>query len=128
MTTLGLVVEVVKRPAQTLIEDGGAAQRQRVIPANGEASGVDGACLRRSIELKLAIGSHVTDPVEGIMQHSVVESDDESPLIPATEDTLLIWLAYLVLRGTRESEDVPVPNSVPVKLPVWPGWKHWQWL
>lgn len=67
------IVEVVEGAAEALIEDTGSTKRKRTITANREASGNDGAGLRRSIELKLVVGGNVTSAAEVVFENTILE-------------------------------------------------------
>lgn len=67
------IVEVVEGAAKALVEDTGSTKRERTITANREASGNDGAGLRRSIELKLVVGGNVTSAAVLVFDDTILE-------------------------------------------------------
>lgn len=74
MCALRLVVEVVESSTEALVEDGRATEREGVVSTYREASGVDGAGLRGSIKLELAVIGNISSPVLRIDQDSVLKS------------------------------------------------------
>jgi hypothetical protein len=71
----GVVVEVVEVAAQALVEDGGATEGKGAVAASRPASSVDGASLRRTVELELVVGRNVTSTVLGVGEDTILESD-----------------------------------------------------
>ena len=69
----GLVVQVVEGAAEALVEDGGAAERQAAVGADGPAARVDGAGLGRGVELELSVRGDVAGAVDGVGEDAVRE-------------------------------------------------------
>ncbi|PSE10589.1 hypothetical protein C7G95_19175, partial [Acinetobacter nosocomialis] len=72
-----LVVQVVEVARQAAVEGLVAAKSKQVVLADGETAGVDGASLRRSIELELEVGGDVTSAVLRVVDGVVRQRQDE---------------------------------------------------
>ena len=69
----GCIVEVVEIAAQAVIEDGATCNRQRIVFADGEASGVEGTALEMEIVLELVVGHDFSGALALIGQDAAFE-------------------------------------------------------
>lgn len=84
------IVEVVEGATEASIEDVGSTKRKRTIVANREACGDDSSGLRRSIKLKLIIGSDVADAALLIFENTVLERNGKRIWLFAVQDGVTI--------------------------------------
>lgn len=77
------VVQVEEVAALALVEDGGAAQRQRAVAARREARRVDGARLRGLVVLELEVGRDVARAALGVQELAVFEGRHEDAVAGA---------------------------------------------
>lgn len=71
-----MVVQVVKGAAEALVEDGGAAEGEGGVAADGPTAGEDGTGLRRRIELELSVRGDVAGAVDRVREDAVLETED----------------------------------------------------
>lgn len=71
------IIEVVKGPAKTLVKHVGGTESEGTIVADREPSGDDGACLRRSIKLKLVVGCNVPSTALLVFEDTIFEGDSK---------------------------------------------------
>ena len=71
------VVEVVEATRVAGVEDGRATKSERAIATDGETASVDGTSLRWRVELELVVGGNVASVALLVLEHPVVEGQDE---------------------------------------------------
>jgi len=84
-----LVVKVVERSTEALVEDRRAAKSQGAICADGETASEDGTILWRTIKLELVVRSDVSGASVGVKQLSTRQGLDESARASAADNTLI---------------------------------------
>lgn len=84
-----LVVQVVEIAGQAAVEGLVSAESQQVVIADGETAGVDGASLRRTIELELGVGGNVASTVFRVVQGLAGKRQDENTV--GTALSTLLW-------------------------------------
>lgn len=84
-----LIVEIIKRSTEALVEDCGAAKGKGAVCADGESTRIDGTLLRWTIELELVIRSDVSSASMRVEQLSTRKGLDESARASAADDTLI---------------------------------------
>ena len=89
--TLGagrFVVQVGEGAAEAGVEDGGAAEGEGAVAADGPAAGVDGAGLGRGVELELVVRGYVAGAADGVVELAAGEGEDEGAGATAGDDAL----------------------------------------
>jgi hypothetical protein len=109
LASIVLVVEVVEAAAQALVPYCRAAESERAVATDGEAGGVDCACLGWAIKLKLLVGGDVAGAAGGIGEDTVLEHDVEGAvlsLLSLSVNVLVIgyWVVSSPLRADRASQ------------------------
>ena len=71
-----MVVQVVEGAAEALVEDGGAAEGEGGVAADGPAAGVNGTGLRGGVELELSVRGDVAGAADGVREDAILEGED----------------------------------------------------
>lgn len=71
------IVQVVEVARLALVPNRRPAEGERLVPADGEASGVDGASLGRVVELELVVGRNVSCPALSIGEDAVGQGQEQ---------------------------------------------------
>ena len=66
-----------------MVEDGGVAQSDGAVAADGKARGYQGTGLRGSVELELVVVGDVAGAVKGILQDTTFQAEDEGTIASA---------------------------------------------
>ena len=82
------VVEVGEGAAEAGVEDGGAAEGEGAVAADGPAAGVDGAGLGWAVELELVVRGYVAGAADGGVELAAGEGEDEGAGAAAGDDAL----------------------------------------
>lgn len=71
-----MIVQVVEGAAEALVEDGGAAEGEGGVAADGPAAGVDGTGLRRGVELELSVRSDIAGAMDRVREEAILKTKD----------------------------------------------------
>ena len=100
-----LIVQVVKVSAQAAVELVVVTEGQVAVGADGPAGSVDGAGLRRAVELELRVGGDVAGAVLGVGEHAVGQADREDlglTLMSCVRIHCLLLISYALFRASQK--------------------------